>query len=130
MILTVNSTDEYKKTARERNKEGFFTLISALLSFQMRIVSDALTVAADWAKPKYEEGKKKTDEYVREGQSKLGEASKYAEDKVGQAKQVGQEYLGMAQEKGEQMQDGMKNGAKETKEQAKETKEKAEKKAK
>ena len=123
--------DEYSKTLREKNNQaGLLTLISALISFLMRVISDALTVAADWAKPKYEESKKKTDEYVREGQSKLTEAREFAGDRLGQAKQAGQEYLGMAQEKGQQVQDGVKDGAQETKKQAEETKDKAEKKAK
>lgn len=62
------------------------TLIMALISTVLKIISDFLQVASDYIGPKYEEGKDKASAYVNEAEKKLGEYQKIGEQKTEQVK--------------------------------------------
>lgn len=136
------SPDEYSKTTKQNNNQkNLFTLISALISFNLRVVSDTFTLVADWTKPRYEESKKTASDYIAAAQDKAGDAQKYAQGKLDEAMQNGEGYSKVVQDKlneAKQNGEGYTKAAQETaqekgeqaKEKGEQTKEQVEKSAK
>jgi CRISPR/Cas system CSM-associated protein Csm4 (group 5 of RAMP superfamily) len=118
--LTIGATDEYKKTANHYNRgDGVATTIMAIISLEMRVVSDFFQALSDLVGPKYEESKKKGADYVRAAQET---ANNY--------KQVGQEKLNDLTSQGQQQADELSKYGQEKTDQAKATADKKKEEAK
>ncbi|KAK6431285.1 hypothetical protein LTR95_012555 [Oleoguttula sp. CCFEE 5521] len=94
--------DEYTKTNRaKKNQGGLFVLIPALISFQLRVVSDVFQTATSYIKPKYEEAKANSGELGQRAKDTAANARSYAENTVDEATKRAKHYAGIAQEKGD-----------------------------
>lgn len=118
--------DELQKTRKERpNQAAIFTLLSALLSFVFRLISDVLTAIADFTRPRYEATRDTTSEYLHNASAKADEAKKYAEERYAEARKYGEDKYAEARKRGQEIEGQAKESGEQAKEQAKETKEQA-----
>lgn len=129
-ILT-HILDELSKTRKERpNQAPIFILLSALLSFVFRVISDFLTAIADFTRPRYEATRDTTSEYLHNASQKADEAKKYAEERYAEARKYGEDKYSEARKRGQEAEGQAKETGEQAKKQAKETKEQAKEKAK
>lgn len=118
--------DELSKTRKERpNQAPVFILLSALLSFVFRVISDFLTAIADFTRPRYEATRDTTSEYLHNASAKADEAKKYAEERYAEARKYGEDKYAEARKRGQEVEGQAKESGEQAKEQAKETKEQA-----
>ncbi|KAL9531254.1 hypothetical protein SMMN14_05378 [Sphaerulina musiva] len=118
--LTGTWNDEYSKTANHNNRgAGVSTAVMALISTNLKIAADVFQILADTLGPRYEEGKKKSADYVRNAQDHLNGVKEDAGDKLDTYSKQGKEKVEEAKKVGEEKKDQAKDQAKQTKDEAK-----------